>query len=231
VKKIAILQSNYLPWKGYFDLLAAVDEFIILDEVQYTRGDWRNRNRIKTPQGLQWLTVPVKTSGKLQRKIREMEIHGSHWAARHWKTLVQNYRGAPCFAEVAQWLEPLYRHAAYSHLSPLNRRLIDAVCQYLGIDTVITDAGDYEMIGGRSERLVHLCRQAGATEYVTGPSARSYLDAGVFADAGIRLSWFDYAGYPQYKQLWGEFVHEVSIVDLLFNCGRQAPRYMRYVSA
>jgi len=231
MKKVAIVQSNYIPWKGYFDMIAAVDEFILYDDAQYTRRDWRNRNQIKTPQGVQWLTVPVRVKGKYHQKIRDTEIDSSDWAAAHWKTLTQNYRRAPYFAEVATWLEPLYLGETYTHLSRLNRRLIEAICHYLGIGTAIRNSWDYQQLEGRSERLVGLCLQAGAGEYVSGPAAKSYVEEQAFSDAGIKLTWFHYDGYPEYSQLWGEFTHRVTVLDLLFNCGRDSPRYMRYVTS
>jgi hypothetical protein len=229
VKKVAILQSNYIPWKGYFDLIAAVDEFIIYDEMQYTRRDWRNRNQIKTPHGVQWLTVPVRVKGKYHQTIRETEIDGVDWADKHWKSLVHSYRSAPSFGEVAKWLEPFYRQRQYSLLSELNRVLLDAVCAYLGITTKISNCWDYRLTEGKSERLMDLCLQASATEYISGPAARDYLDESVFAEQGVKVTWFDYAGYPEYPQLWGAFTHGVTILDLLFNCGGDAPRYMKYV--
>ncbi len=229
MKKVAIVQSNYIPWKGYFDMIAAVDEFILFDDMQYTRRDWRNRNQIKTPQGVQWLTVPVRVKGKYHQTIRETEVDGDDWAPAHWKALVQNYRRAPHFGEIEQWLEPLYLVARHTYLSALNRQMIEAVCAYLGIGTVISHSWDYELTEGKTERLADLCAQAGGTEYISGPAARDYIDEAVFAGRGIDLTWFDYAGYSGYPQLWGEFVHGVSILDLLFNCGRDAPRYMRYV--
>lgn len=231
MKKVAILQSNYIPWKGYFDLIGAVDEFILYDDMQYTRRDWRNRNQIKTPQGVQWLTVPVRVKGKYDQKIRDTEIDGNDWAAAHWKALAQNYARAPHFAEIAVWLEPLYRDASYTHLSELNRRFIEAVCAYLKIGTVISDSRDYALVEGKTERLADLCAQAGGTEYVSGPAARDYLDESVFKRSGIRLTWFDYAGYPEYPQLWGDFAHGVTVLDLLFNCGKDAGRFMRYAGS
>lgn len=230
LKKVAILQSNYIPWKGYFDMIAAVDEFILYDDMQYTRRDWRNRNQIKTPQGLQWLTVPVKVKGKYHQTIRETEIDGDEWRENHWKALVQNYRRAACFDEVAAIIEPLYREASAPLLSELNRRLIETVCGYLGIATRISNSWDYTLVEGKTERLADLCAQAGGTEYISGPAARDYMDEAVFAGRGIALTWFDYAGYPEYPQLWGEFTHGVTIFDLLFNCGRDAPRYMKHVN-
>lgn len=231
MKKVAIVQSNYIPWKGYFDMIAAVDEFILYDDMQYTRRDWRNRNQIKTPQGVQWLTVPVLAKGKYHQKIRETEIDGPDWAASHWATLAQNYRRAPHFEEIAAWIEPLYKAEPDTHLSRLNRRFIEAVCKYLGIGTVISNSWDYKLIDGKTERLADLCAQAGGTEYISGPAARDYVDDHVFTDRGIKLTWFDYADYPKYPQLWGEFTHGVTILDLLFNCGGDASRYMKHVCA
>jgi len=229
MKKVAILQSNYIPWKGYFDLIAAVDEFILYDDMQYTRRDWRNRNQIKTPQGLQWLTIPVLVKGKYHQKIRDTKIDGLDWGLLHWKTLAQNYRRAPHFNEIAEWLEPLYLKESYTHLSQLNRRFIRIVCDYLGIKTVISNSWDYILLDDKTKRLADICVQANGTEYISGPSARNYIEEHVFAELGITLTWFDYSGYPEYSQLWGEFIHEVSILDLLFSCGKEAPRYMRYV--
>ena len=226
-KKVAISQSNYIPWKGYFDMIAAVDEFIIYDDMQYTRRDWRNRNIIKTPQGLQWLTVPVKVKGKYHQKIKDTQIDGIGWAVSHWKALVQNYSRAPYFEEISDWLEPIYLAESYTHLSILNRRFTEAVCFYLGIKTIISNSWDYPQIDGKSERLAGLCAQAGGTEYISGPSAKAYLEERVFTEMGITLTWFDYAGYPEYPQLWGEFTHGVTILDLLFNCGKDARQHLR----
>lgn len=229
MRRVAILQSNYIPWKGYFDMIAAVDEFILYDDMQYTRRDWRNRNQIKTPQGVQWITVPVKVKGKYHQTIRETEIDGVEWQSAHWKTIAQNYRRAPCFDEVAAIFEPLYLQETYSSLSALNRTFIEAVCRYLDIHTKISNSWDYNLLDGKTERLADLCAQAGGTEYISGPSAKGYIDAQVFAERNIKLTWFDYEGYPEYPQLWGAFTHGVTILDLLFNCGKDAPRYMRFV--
>ena len=229
MKKIAILQSNYIPWKGYFDMIAAVDEFILYDDMQYTRRDWRNRNLIKTHQGVQWLTVPVQVKGKYHQKIRETELDGMDWAAAHWKSLVQNYKRAPHFEEIASLFEPLYLGENYTYISQLNRRFIEAICSYLNITTSITNSWDYTLVDGKTERLAGLCEQAGGTVYISGPAAKDYVDESMFADKNIGLIWFDYDGYPEYPQLWGDFTHGVSILDLLFNCGRESRRFMRYL--
>lgn len=227
MKKVAILQSNYIPWKGYFDLIRQVDEFILFDEMQYTRRDWRNRNKIKTQRGLEWLTVPVKVKGRYYQTIRETELDGSPWASDHWKALTANYGRAPFFSELASELKPLYLDRQYTHLSQLNRALIDWVCSKLGITTLISDSSDYRLIEGKTERLLDICRQAGATEYLSGPAAAGYLETNLFETAGIGVRFFDYEGYPPYSQLWGEFEHGVTVLDLLFNCGPDAPSYLR----
>jgi hypothetical protein len=230
MKKVAILQSNYIPWKGYFDMIAAVDEFILYDDMQYTRQDWRNRNQVKTPRGVQWMSVPVLSKGRFAQTIRQTCIDGSGWSSDHWKTLVTNYKRAPHFDEIAAWLKPLYLDQTYSHLSDCNEVFIRAICDYLGIKTKITHSWDYVLIDGKSERLADLCLQAGALEYVSGPSAKDYADESVFNARGIKVTWFDYNDYPEYPQLWGEFTHGVTILDLLFNMGPEAPHYMRYVT-
>lgn len=223
------MQSNYIPWKGYFDLIAAVDEFILYDDVQFTKRDWRNRNKIKTPQGLHWLTVPVRSKGRYSQAIRETEINGEDWAEGHWKSLVQNYSRAPCFSEVEEWLRPLYLEKHYYLLSELNSAFIKAICDYLGIKTRISRSSEYELWDGQTERLLGLCVQGKADEYISGPAAKDYLDEAKFTEHGVNVAWFDYSGYPEYPQLWGDFVHGVSILDLLFNCGKDSINYMKHV--
>lgn len=229
MKKVAILQSNYIPWKGYFDLIAAVDEFILYDDMQYTRRDWRNRNLIKTPLGSQWLTVPTSVKGKYHQKIVDTTIDTSDWAKNHWKSLQLNYRNAPYFNEIAEWLEPLYLTMNHTHISQLNRQMIERICEFLDIKTVISNSWDYTLVEGKTERLVDLCNQAGGKEYISGPSAKNYIDEDLFIKSDIKLTWFDYSPYPEYPQLWGKFTHEVTILDLLFNCGKDAHLYMRHV--
>lgn len=210
-------------------MIAAVDEFIVYDDMQFTRRDWRNRNQIKTAQGLQWLTVPVKVKGKYEQTIRDTEIDGMQWAANHWKSLSLNYRRARFFDEISDWLLPLYEAPPDASLSQLNRRFIDAVCNYLGIRTKLSNSWDFHLKDGKSERLADLCVQAGATHYISGPAAKNYLDEQIFAGRGIAVVWFDYTAYPEYPQLWGEFVHGVSVLDLLFNCGPESRRQMKHL--
>mgnify|MGYP000185009747 CR=1 FL=1 len=230
MKRVAIVQSNYIPWKGYFDLIAHVDEFILYDEVQYTRRDWRNRNKIKTPNGLQWLTVPVQVKGRYSQRICDTMIDSGDWAAKHWRALRSNYARARHFDETAEWLETLYKAAAgEKSLSGMNRSFLEEVCARLEIDTSISDSRDYSAAGDPSEYLCQLTMASGGDIYVSGPAARSYLCEDVFAANGISVEWFDYEGYREYDQLWGAFEHGVTILDLIFNCGPNAPDYLRYV--
>jgi len=227
-KKVAILQSNYIPWKGYFDLINMVDEFILYDDMQYTRRDWRNRNIIKTANGPLWLTIPVDVKGKYFQLIKDTKIQDSTWAAKHWKSLSHNYAKAKFFARYSEVFEALYRECeGEEFLSKLNFRFLKAICEVLGIKTKITWSMDYELADGKTERLVALCRDAGATHYVSGPAAKDYIVDDLFTREGIALSYLDYSGYPEYRQLFGEFTHRVSVIDLIFNEGPEAAKFMK----
>ncbi|HPP93570.1 MAG TPA: WbqC family protein [Bacteroidales bacterium] len=226
--KIAIQQSDYIPWKGYFDIIRAVDEFIIYDDVQYTRRDWRNRNRIKTPQGLLWLTIPVKVKGRYLQLINETEVTDSKWAVKHWKTICLNYSGTKYFEEY----EPLFREAYHAAaemkmLTEINLYFLKLINNILGINTRLTRSEDYNATGKGSDRILSLCLKAGARDHLTGPSAMSYIDKSAFERSGIKISVADYSGYQEYPQPWPPFSHNVSIIDLIFCTGRDAVRFMK----
>jgi hypothetical protein len=225
-KVVAIVQSNYIPWKGYFDLIASADELILFDDMQYTRRDWRNRNKIKTPQGPQWLTIPVQVKGMYHQRIDATRVADKDWASRHWQSIQHSYARAPHFARYKALFEELYLGQDEAFLSRINYHFLTAICSLLGIPARITWSTDYESSEGKTERLVHLCRQAGATHYLSGPSARDYIDAELFRQAGIVLCFSKYSGYPEYPQLYPPFDHAVSVIDLLFNTGPEAPRYL-----
>ncbi len=223
--RVAISQSNYIPWKGYFDAIAAVDEFILLDDAQYTKRDWRNRNRIKTAQGPQWLTIPVH--GSRAQRICDVQISDPLWAERHWRTLSQAYARAPYFAEYRDEIETLYVGAHEPTLSAVNERFIRALCGLLGISTPIAHTADDTEHETKTEKLVEICVEAGATEYLCGAASRDYLEEWRFDEAGIAVAYMDYSGYPKYPQLFGPFLHEVSVLDLIFNTGPHARSYMK----
>lgn len=226
-KRVAILQSNYIPWKGYFDLIAAVDEFILFDDVQYTRRDWRNRNRIKTQDGVKWLTIPVEAKGKYLQTIRETRISDPSWARKHWSALSHSYARTPYFHEYADRLEPLYLDAPPESLSEVNAAFIQTICAALSIETAITSSDRYQLIDGKTERLVGLCKQAGATHYLSGPAARDYIAPELFEEADVELEYMDYSGYPEYSQPYPPFDHYVTVLDLLFCTGPDARKYMK----
>ena len=227
MKKVAIVQSNYIPWRGYFHLIDEVDEFIIYDDAQFTKRDWRNRNQIKTPNGVLWLTVPVASKGRFHQQIRQTEINGQSWIDAHLRSLELNYSRTPYFQEVIGRLEPVYRNKN-TLLSELNSSLIKAVIDYLKIETKITNSSDYSYSGENpTEKLVELCVQSQASHYVSGPAARAYLDTESFESREIKTEWFDYGFYPAYPQPWGEFIDRLSIVDLLFNCGEESLLFLR----
>lgn len=225
--KIAILQSNYIPWKGYFDLMNMVDEFVVFDEAQFTKGDWRNRNLIKTPQGLQWLTIPVEKTGATSKKISEVRVADPAWGRKHWASIRQNYSRAAHFHELQEIFQPLFEPSGIRRLSEINLDFVDAIVGFLGIETKIRQSSEFELLPGRTERLLHICRQCDASEYVSGPGAQAYFDMELADAEGIRVTWMDYAGYPEYAQLHPPFEHGVTILDLLFNEGPKATRFMK----
>lgn len=226
--RLAAVQSNYIPWKGYFDLINSVDRFVLLDEVQYTRRDWRNRNRIKVAGATRWLTIPVEVKGRYHQRIDETRIADPGWARSHFKTIVHAYRRAPHFDAVAALLEGLYEeHGSAQLLSEVNAGFLRGICGFLGIDTPLVGSTECETRDEASVRLLDLALAAGAHEYVSGPAAQAYLDVVAFERAGVSVVWADYSGYPVYPQGDGPFEHGVSIVDLLFNTGHDAPAYMK----
>ncbi len=226
MKRVAILQSSYIPWKGYFDLMRQVDEFILYDDAQFTKRDWRNRNQIKTKDGLLWLTIPVHVKGRFTQSIKDVEISDAEWGEKHFKTIAAAYARAPYFHVYREMLEELYRGSTSTRLSDVNRRFVEAFAGLLGIRTKLSWSMDYVLPEGRVERLVALCKQAHASRYVSGPAAREYIAPDLFAAAGVELSYMDYSGYPEYPQLYPPFTHHVSVIDLLVSVGPAAPDYL-----
>ena len=222
-KRVAVLQSNYIPWKGYFDIIHDVDLFIFYDDLQFTKNDWRNRNRIKAAQGPEWITIPVGQD--MNRLICEVELKDATWQAKHWRTLQQNYGRCPHFNLYKPYFEDLYLGRRWTNLSELNQSLIQHVSrELLGLPTAFADSRSWQLSGQKLDRLLDLVTQSGATSYLSGPAARDYIEPERFAASGVELRWKDYAGYPEYTQRFPPFEHGVSILDLLFNMGPQAPQ-------
>jgi hypothetical protein len=223
--QVGIIQSNYLPWRGYFDFIASVDLFIVHDDLQFTKGDWRNRNRIKTAQGLRWLTVPVHYRHTAQLICDTRIDHSKDWPREHLNAIRAHYAGAPFLRDVLTLVEEPLR-AGHATIADLNVALLTRMCRYLDIHTPIRQSRAFNPSGAKTERLLGLLAATGATAYLSGPSARNYLDESQFRAAGIRLEYKAY-DYQEYPQLWGPFESAVSIVDPIANCGPRSRDFLR----
>lgn len=208
-------------------MINTVDEFVLFDCVQYTRRDWRNRNKIKTSKDVAWLTIPVQSKGNYEAPIDTILVDGKEWAERHWQTIVHNYAKAPCFNQYANKLQQCYESLGeLPRLSQVNATLLRQICEFLKITTRISDSRLYEIADEKTERLLSICKQVGADTYYSGPAAKGYFDMGRAAANNMDVRWMSYADYPEYPQLFPPFIHSVSIVDLLFNVGSDAHLYM-----
>ena len=226
MRKIAILQSDYIPWKGVFDMINMVDGFVFLEDVDFTYRDWRSRNRIVTPNGAIWLSVPVNRAER-GTKIKDITIcSDSDWQNKHFLTLCGNYKKAPYFEDYYPLLEEIYLEQKWHKLSELNIFATKRIAQILGIKTVFYNSVDVPSNGKKDDKLIEICQSLGATHYLSGPAAKDYIHNEKFKEAGIELSYIRYDGYPVYKQLFGQFNHYVSVLDVLFNCGDDAPEYI-----
>ena len=226
MKKIAILQSNYIPWKGYFDLINMVDEFIFYDEVQYTKNDWRNRNKIKTPQGIQWLTIPVRQES-LEQKIKDTKISDKKWNIKHWRTISQNYSKSKYFKDYKDIFEELYLKCDEEYLSQINYKFITTINEILEIKTKLRWSSEFELVDGQTEKLLGICKDCNADIYLSGPAAKDYFNEDLAKQENIKVEWMDYSGYKEYEQLNSPFEHGVSILDLIFNQGANAKEFMK----
>lgn len=223
--RVGIIQSNYVPWRGYFDFIDDVDLFIFYDDVKYTKGDWRNRNKIKSQQGLEWLTIPVKFL-KLNQLIKDTAIdYSQKWQKYHEKKLNQNYSKALHYNTYINDFVSII-NITYSSISELNVVLCKWIMKMLEIHTPTKMSHDFYLSGNKTARLIDLLTQVSATSYLSGSSAAAYLDMELFRQTGIQLEFksYDYAPYPQ---LWGEFTGEVTVLDLLFNTGPEARKYLK----
>ncbi len=224
--KVAVLQSNYIPWKGYFDIIHDVELFIFHDDLQYTKNDWRNRNKIVTEGGVKWLTIPVGTNE--HRLIQEVRIPDPSWQRKHYDMILAAYRKAPYLNLLRPFLEYVYLERKWDYLIDLDRYCIETISrEFLGIQTRFATSLDYHFTGAKHEKLLTMLEDAGATTYVSGPAAKDYIQAGDYEKAGIELIWKDYSGYPDYPQQFSApFEGAVSILDLLLNTGADAPYYI-----
>jgi hypothetical protein len=227
--RLVVLQSNYIPWKGYFDLLKMADLFVVYDSVQYTKNDWRNRNVLVGRQGPTWLTIPVETAGRAGQSISQAQVSDGRWARKHWMTVVQ-LLGKRQFFDLygPQWEEMYLAAARLTSLHDINLLFMVGIAEQLNITTPIVDDSEFVLpAGSPTERLVALCAAAGATSYVTGAAGLTYIDQKCFEQAEIELKVIDYSSYAEYAQGGTQFTHGVSVMDLLANVGNLAGTYLR----
>lgn len=223
--RVAAIQSSFLPWRGYFDFIASVDVFVFLDDVQYSKNGWRNRNRIKTPQGSRWITVPVRHRS-IAQLIVDTEIDDrKDWRESHMRLWHENYGTAPYSRGVMELLGDMERETVDT-ISELNIALTRRIAANLQIGTRTMLSSDLRLSGTKTDRLVDLVKNLHATTYLSGPSADTYLDKDAFRKNGIRLEYkaYDYGPYPQ---LWGPFEGAVTVLDLIANCGSDARNHIR----
>jgi hypothetical protein len=222
---VGVLQPGYLPWLGFFDQMRRCTTFVLYDDVPYDKGGWRNRNRIKCPSGSQWLTVPVRTRHRFGQSILDVEIDNSGaWARSHRQSIQQHYARAPYLASYLPELAELLSKE-WEHLVDLDVAVINLMSGWLGLHRQIVRSSELGLRGSKTERLVNICRHFGATRYLTGDAARSYLDTARFAERGITVVWQEYR-HPVYPQLHGGFMPYLSALDLILNCGDQAMTYL-----
>ncbi len=223
-----MIQSSYIPWRGYFDFIDDVDLFIFYDDVQYTRRDWRNRNKIKTREGTAWLTIPVHyhhDPSAIQLICDSRIDYSSDWSRKHLLTLKQWYHQARYFETYYGEFSRLFAER-YPTLSELNITLCQWTMTQLAIHTPLKKSVEFSPQGEKTPRILDILKKVGADSYLVGPEAKSYLEEDLFQEAGIHLEYKSYE-YPPYPQLWGDFTQGVSVLDLLFNVGPDARKYLK----
>jgi len=214
-------QPVYLPWLGLFHKIALSDGFCYFDDVQYLKGDWNNRNKIKTQNGEIWLTVPVLSKGYREKAIREIEINNSlDWRNKHWKSIYLNYKKTSFFSRYADFFEDLYKKE-WHYLTELNEYMLKWFLKELGIKVKYYKASELNFQGYKSGLVLDMCKKLGADLYIFGALGKDYAKEEDFTKEGINIYFQDYK-HPIYSQLWGEFLPCMSIIDLLFNCGEKS---------
>lgn len=211
-------QPVYLPWLGLFHKIALADSFVSFNQVQYLPKDWNNRNRIKTQQGPIWLTVPVLRKGYLEKTISMIEVNNNEsWRRKHWRSILSNYRSAPYFAKYADFFEDVYQRE-WRLLTDLDEYMLRWFLDTLGLRVEFRSASDFDFQGEKSSLVLDMCRQLGAETYIFGALGRAYANLKEFEEASVRVVFQNYL-HPEYLQQFGPFISNLSILDLLFNCG------------
>ena len=219
--RVTILQPSYLPWLGFFEQMSRSDKFVLLDDVQYTRRDWRNRNRIRVRENWIWLTVPVQQKSRFSQSLLETRIDNSvSWRRKHLETLRQHYCKAPFFEKYFPRCQQIYEKD-WEFLFDLCLETINLIKEEMGIETPLLRSSEMKLSGEKTERLVSICRELGATHYLSGESGSDYISQEDFSNQGIELEYQNYE-HPVYPQRYPGFVPHLSTIDLLFNCGEQS---------
>ncbi len=224
--KTVVLQSNYVPWRGYFQLIATADTCIFYDDVQYTKNDWRNRNKILGPQGSEWITIPVGAG--INRKIEEVQLPANNWREKHHQRILANYKKAEYIEHLIPLLDMMYLTNESKTLSEYNQEIITEISRnYLELNSTFSKSNLYKLSGSGANRLQDLLVQSGTTEYITGPAGLSYLSPIWFEENQIKLTVFDYGNFRRYTQLFDFDEPYLSIIDLIANVGKESPAFFR----
>lgn len=223
--RVGIIQSCYIPWRGYFDFIDDVDLFIFHDDLQYTKGDWRNRNKIKTPRGLVWVIVPVHYKSTSQLICETIIDYSQRWIKKTINQMADNYQTSPYFKTYSDEFFNILNQK-YETISQLNININNWIMQTLNIKTEIRISSEFHPVGSKTDRLIDILKKVGATSYLSGPSAKDYIEVEKFKEAGIGLEYKVYE-YQEYPQLHGPFEPHVSVLDLLFNCGPDSRKYLK----
>ena len=226
MESVAIMQPTYFPWVGYFALMDSVDTFVVLDSVQFSKRSWQQRNQIKTESGPKWLTVPVISKGKRDQLISDVQIdYSDKFPESHIRMIEQNYRKTPFFSNYSEGFFNVLRKN-HEYLSHLSIDLILLIKDLLDIKTKIKYSSDLIAKGSKDELLAELCKYVGATEYVSPPGSKVYLDdSNSFIKRNIPIKYFDYK-HPNYPQSHGDFIQYMSVIDLLFSCGPESKFFL-----
>ncbi len=217
---VAVHQPQYLPWLGYFDKINRADVFVLLDNVQFKKNEWQNRNKIKTAQGWQWLTVPV--TYKYPQLINEVAINPTvRWQEKHRKAILTNYARAPHNDCLEEFFEGIFSHS-WQFISELNADAVRSLMKVLGIDTALFIASELgKFPQDPDERLIAITKHFGADTYLAGSGGRKYMDMGKYEKSGIKVIFQDYS-HPMYQQLFGDFEPHMSVIDLILNHGSKS---------
>ena len=219
--KIGILQPGYLPWLGFFEQMHSTDLFVILDDVQYDKKSWRNRNKIRTKDGWIWLTVPVITKGAFSQKTKDVMINNDiPWQRKHLKSLETNYKKASYYKDYMVFFQELYSKK-WEYLVELDMAIIQFIKEQLNITTKLTFSSSLEVSGNKNEKILNICKKVGAAALYDGASAENFIDKNLFSKEGVALEFQQY-NHPVYPQLFQPFIPYMSVIDLLFNCGQQS---------